>query len=113
MSDMPANMPAERMWTLSDDQRSVRMQIPPLRLAGLPDPPRIHLDFDADGRRDPAALDRAAIADGAGTHEELAACPKFVAIAAHAFLRWSTASCTARHGACCARAVVGASGLTL
>jgi len=47
MSDMPANMPAERMWTLSDDQRSVRMQVPPLRLAGLTEPLSIHLDFDA------------------------------------------------------------------
>jgi hypothetical protein len=35
------------MWTLSDDQKSVRMHIPPFRLAGGPKPLSIHLDFDA------------------------------------------------------------------
>jgi hypothetical protein len=40
------NTPAERMWTLSADQRSVCMQIPPLRLAGLREPLNVHLDFD-------------------------------------------------------------------
>ena len=47
MSDMLTDMPAERMWTLSGDRKSIRMQVPPLRLAGVPKPLSIHLDFDA------------------------------------------------------------------
>ncbi len=48
MSDsLLADMPAERMWTLSDDRTTVRLQVPPLLLDGLPEPLRIHLDFDA------------------------------------------------------------------
>jgi hypothetical protein len=46
MSDMEADMPAEKMWTLSDDAETVRMQLPPLPIAGLLEPLRVHLDFD-------------------------------------------------------------------
>ena len=47
MTDMLADLPAERMWTLSDDAETVRLQLPPLPLDGIPEPLRIHLDFDA------------------------------------------------------------------
>ena len=47
MSDMEADMPAERMWTLSDDLETLRLQLPPLPIDGMPEPLRIHLDFDA------------------------------------------------------------------
>jgi len=47
MSDaMLAELPAERMWTLSEDAETVRLQLPPLPIAGMPEPLRIHLDFD-------------------------------------------------------------------
>ena len=45
---MLADMPAERMWTLSGDGETVRLQLPPLPIAGMPEPLRIHLDFDAE-----------------------------------------------------------------
>ena len=48
MSDMEADMPAERMWTLSDDLETVRLQLPPLPIDGIPEPLRVHLDFDAE-----------------------------------------------------------------
>jgi len=48
MSDMEADMPAERMWTLSDDLETVRLQLPPLPIDGMPEPLRVHLDFDAE-----------------------------------------------------------------
>jgi hypothetical protein len=48
MSDMLADMPAERMWTLSGDRETVRLQLPPLPIAGMPEPLRVHLDFDAE-----------------------------------------------------------------
>jgi hypothetical protein len=38
----PANI-----WTLSDDRRSVRLAIPPVNLAGLAEPLKLFLDFDA------------------------------------------------------------------
>ena len=34
-------------WTLADDRRSVRMQLPPLPVAGLPKPLNVFLKFDA------------------------------------------------------------------
>jgi hypothetical protein len=46
--DMLADMSPERMWTLSDDRQTVRLQLPGLALAGMPEPLRIHLDFDAE-----------------------------------------------------------------
>ena len=48
MSDMEADMPAERMWTLSDDLETLRLQLPPLPIDGMPELLRAHLDFDAD-----------------------------------------------------------------
>lgn len=44
---MVADMPPERMWTLSSDRANVRLQVPPLLLDGFLEPLRIHLDFDA------------------------------------------------------------------
>lgn len=32
---MLAELPAERMWTLSEDAETVRMQLPPLPIAGI------------------------------------------------------------------------------
>jgi hypothetical protein len=36
------------MWTLSADRRTVRQQMPPIALAGLPKPVVVHLDFSAE-----------------------------------------------------------------
>jgi hypothetical protein len=36
------------MWTLSADRRSVRLALPPLRLAGMPEPLMVYMDFDAE-----------------------------------------------------------------
>jgi hypothetical protein len=46
-NDMLADMPPDRMWTLSDDRETVRLQLPNLAVVGIPEPLRIHLDFDA------------------------------------------------------------------
>jgi hypothetical protein len=35
------------MWMLSDDRETVRLQLPPLPIDGMPEPLRINLDFDA------------------------------------------------------------------
>jgi hypothetical protein len=45
--DMLADVQPERMWTLSDDRETVHLQLPPLPITGMPEPLRIHLDFDA------------------------------------------------------------------
>jgi len=37
----------ETLLTLSSDRKSVRLHIPPVKLAGLPEPLRLHADFDA------------------------------------------------------------------
>lgn len=42
------DMAPERMWTLTDDRGSVRLHLPPLRVADMPKPLRISLDFDAE-----------------------------------------------------------------
>ena len=47
MSDMPVNMSAEQSWTLSDDRKCVRLQLPPLAIPGMAEPLSIHLDCDA------------------------------------------------------------------
>ena len=47
MSQMPSDMSAAQMWTLSADRKSVRLLVPALRLRGLPEPLSIHLDCDA------------------------------------------------------------------
>ncbi|WP_428667585.1 hypothetical protein [Reyranella sp.] len=46
--DILADVLPERMWTLSDDRETVRLQLPSLPIAGIPEPLRIHLDFDAE-----------------------------------------------------------------
>jgi hypothetical protein len=38
MSDVEADMPAGKMWTLSEDRETVRLQLPPLPIAGMPEP---------------------------------------------------------------------------
>ena len=46
-TDMPIDAPQPRTWTLAADRRTVRMELPPLPVAGLPEPLKVHLDFDA------------------------------------------------------------------
>jgi len=47
INDMLADMPAERMWALPDDRKTMRLRLPPLPIAGMPVPLSIHLYFDA------------------------------------------------------------------
>jgi hypothetical protein len=35
-------------WVLSADRRTVRMQLPPLPIASLPEPLNVFVDFDAE-----------------------------------------------------------------
>ena len=35
------------VWTLGDDRKSVRFAVPPLRLAGMPEPVHAFIEFDA------------------------------------------------------------------
>ena len=35
------------LWTLSEDRRNVRLNVPPLPMAGLAEPLKVHMDFDA------------------------------------------------------------------
>jgi hypothetical protein len=44
---MPVESP-QSMWTMSADRWTLRMEIPPLPIAGLPQPVRVQLDFDAE-----------------------------------------------------------------
>jgi hypothetical protein len=44
---MPVDVEQEQMWTLADDRRTVRLNLPPLPLAGLAQPLNVHLDFDS------------------------------------------------------------------
>ena len=37
----------QQIWTLSKNRRNVRFAIPPIPLAGLPEPLKLFLDFDA------------------------------------------------------------------
>lgn len=45
---MPIETDAETMWTLTDDRQAVRLALPPLPLVDLPEPLRVHLDFEAE-----------------------------------------------------------------
>jgi hypothetical protein len=45
---MPIYAPAAQLWTLSADRTVIGLQLPPLRLADLPKPLDVHLDFDAE-----------------------------------------------------------------
>ena len=38
----------ETMWALTDDRQAVRLTVPPLPLVGLPEPLRVHLDFEVE-----------------------------------------------------------------
>jgi hypothetical protein len=43
-------IPAERaaIWRLSADRKTVRLALPPLPIAGQPEPIKIYVDFNAD-----------------------------------------------------------------
>jgi hypothetical protein len=45
MSDMLA---VDVTWSLSDNRKNVRLQLPSLTLDGIPEPLRIQLSFDAE-----------------------------------------------------------------
>jgi hypothetical protein len=45
---MPIETDPETMWSLTDDRQAVRLTVPPLPLVGLPEPLRVHLDFEAE-----------------------------------------------------------------
>jgi len=49
----------EQMWTLRPDRKLVRLQVPDLPVAGLPEPLKVVLDFDA--RTVDAILDRLSV----------------------------------------------------
>jgi hypothetical protein len=44
---MPVELSPTEMFTLLD-RETVRLQLPPLQLAGVAEPLRVHLDFDAE-----------------------------------------------------------------
>jgi hypothetical protein len=44
---MPIAADQETLWTLSDDRKMVRMALPPLPIAGMPEPIKVSMDFDA------------------------------------------------------------------
>jgi hypothetical protein len=39
----------EEMWTLAPDRRTVRLSVPPVHVAGLLEPLRVLVEFDAEG----------------------------------------------------------------
>lgn len=43
---LPLNTAQEQMWTLAGDCRSVHMTLPPLPVAGMPEPLIVHVEFD-------------------------------------------------------------------
>lgn len=45
---MPADGVRATNWLLSADRATVRLQLPPLNVAGVPKPLNIHIDFDAE-----------------------------------------------------------------
>jgi hypothetical protein len=44
---MPVRANQATMWTLSADRKLVRLAVPPLRIAGMPEPLAVYMDFDA------------------------------------------------------------------
>ena len=44
---MPIAADPETMWTLSADRKTARLALPPLPLAGMREPFRVFMDFDA------------------------------------------------------------------
>ena len=47
MSEIPVTATQAEMWVLSADRQTVRLHIPPVRLAGLSEPLKLHLDWNA------------------------------------------------------------------
>jgi len=43
----PIPVKSETMWKLTDDRQTVRLQLPPLSIASIPEPFTIRVDFDA------------------------------------------------------------------
>jgi hypothetical protein len=48
MGRVPIRISQAQLWRLSTDRRTVRLQLPPLRLADLKKPVEVHLDFEAE-----------------------------------------------------------------
>jgi hypothetical protein len=46
---MSVDASQEDMWTLSEDRKTVRFDVPSVSIPGLAEPLRIQLDFDAEG----------------------------------------------------------------
>ena len=46
-SMMPVRANQATMWTLSADRKTVGLAVPPLRIAGMPEPLAVYMDFDA------------------------------------------------------------------
>ena len=44
---MPVAAAAEALFVLSEDSNSVRLILPPLPIAGMPEPTTVFMDFDA------------------------------------------------------------------
>lgn len=44
---MPIDHDQAQMWQLSSDRRSVRMELPGLKIEGIPEPLRVKIHFDA------------------------------------------------------------------
>ena len=44
---MPVRANQATMWTLSADRKTVRLALPPLQIAGMPEPLDVYMDFDA------------------------------------------------------------------
>ena len=47
MSEIPVTSTQAEMWVILADRRTVRLHIPPVRLAGLAEPLELHLDWNA------------------------------------------------------------------
>ena len=43
---MPVRDNQATIWTVSADRKTVRLSVPPLRLAGMPEPLAVYMDFD-------------------------------------------------------------------
>jgi hypothetical protein len=43
---LPLEVGQEQMWTLAGDCRSVHMTLPPFPIAGMPEPLRVHIEFN-------------------------------------------------------------------
>jgi hypothetical protein len=44
---MPLKTSQTTMWTMSEDRKTVRLALPPLPIAGMPEPLAVFMDFDA------------------------------------------------------------------